>query len=407
MPVRMPADVTRARLCAHRTTLVQRTTLAPAGRRGRAASAGLLLLVSLLSVPPCTASTPATEADAAAAAKVDQLFAGLTRGVQPGAAVLVVEHGAIVHRAAYGYADLDGRVPLHVDATFRLDSVSKQFTAMAVMLLQEDGRLAYDDPVSRHLPELATYPDVTVRHLLTHSGGLPEYYDEIVVSNRWPSNTDARVFLGRMAKPVFPPGTRYEYSNPGYDMLAEVVAAAAGMPFADFVRRRIFAPLHMDHSLVHDHTRPQVARRVLGYDRTAAGYELNDEHPLNGIVGSGGVFSTLDDLFLWDQALYGEQLVSSAALKEAFTPALLSSGKKTDYGFGWRIDEYRRSRRIAHGGAWVGFRSQIARYPDIGLTVVILSNRSDLEAGRYVERVTDVYMERNPARLPRTRRIVQ
>jgi CubicO group peptidase (beta-lactamase class C family) len=158
----------------------------------------------------------------------------------------------------------------------------------------------------------------------------------------------------------------------------------------------------MSHSLVHDHTRPAIERRVLGYDpppKRVAGaaasgsFPLNDEHKLNGIVGSGGVFSTLGDMFLWDQALYGEKLVSRATLDQAFTPAVLNDGTKTDYGFGWRMSEYRHSRRISHGGSWVGFRSHIARHPGIGLTVVILSNRSDFDSGAYVDRVTDIYMD--------------
>ena len=227
------------------------------------------LLLGLLSIGLCLADTVDRDSDAAASAKVDALFAGLTRGVQPWAGVLVVERGRIVHKATYGYADLERRVPLSVDATFRLDSVSKQFTAMAIMLLKEEGRLAYDDPISRHVPELSAYPGVTIRHLLTHTGGLPEYYDEIVKTSNWPSNADARHLLGRMAKPMFPPGSRYEYSNPGYDMLAEIVEAASGMRFADFVEQRIFAPLGMTHSLVHDHTRPAVPRRVLATTRPA------------------------------------------------------------------------------------------------------------------------------------------
>lgn len=356
----------------------------------------LMVSVSLLLLMAHGGVARAAEPDAyaLASAKVDRLFARFTKGIQPGAGVLVVDRGRIVHKAAYGYADIAQRTPLNVDATFRLDSVSKQFTAMAIMLLEEDGKLAYDDLIGRYCPELAAYPGVTIRHLLVHTGGLPEYYDEIEKISDWPSNADARRLLGQMAKPVFAPGARYEYSNPGYDMLAEIAEAASGMRFADFVRQRIFAPLGMSHSLVHDHTRPAVERRVLGYDAPkAGGFTLNDEHPLNGIVGSGGVFSTLDDMFLWDQALYGEKLVKRATLDAAFTPAVLNDGTKTDYGFGWRITEYRHSRRISHGGSWVGFRSHIARHPGIGLTVVILSNRSDFDSGAWVDRVTDIYMD--------------
>jgi CubicO group peptidase (beta-lactamase class C family) len=346
---------------------------------------------ALLALGVGTALARTAHNDPAASSKVDKLFAPLRDGVQPGTAVLVVQDGKIVHEGAYGYADIEKHVPLTVESTFRLDSVSKQFTAMAVMMLAEDGKLAYDDPVSRYVPALATYPGVTVRHLLTHTGGLPEYYDVIDTTHGWPSNADAAKLLGQMAKPAFEPGTRYEYSNPGYDMLAQVVEGASGQRFADFVRERIFLPLGMRHSLVHDHTKPAVQRRVLGYDKTNHGFALDDEHPLNGIVGSGGVFSTLGDLYLWDQALSGERLVSRETLDEAFTPAVLKNGESTGYGFGWRIDEYRGMRRIHHGGSWVGFRSHITRYPDAALSIVILANRSDFEPAGYVDSITDIY----------------
>jgi CubicO group peptidase (beta-lactamase class C family) len=349
------------------------------------------LLLCLLCIPALAADGPATKATASA--QVDALFADLQQGIQPGAGVLVVWRGAIVHEAAYGYADLENKIRLTVDSTFRLDSVSKQFTAMAIMLLAEDGRLKYDDPIASYLPELASYPGVTVRNLLNHTGGLPEYYDDIDVSQGWPTNADARKLLGRMAKPVFTPGSRYEYSNPGYDMLAEIVEAASGRKFAAFLRERIFVPLGMQHSLVYDTTKPHVERRVLGYDPDGQGFKLNDEHPLNGIVGAGGVFTTLGDLYLWDQALYGERLVHRATLAQAFTGATLNDGRKIDYGFGWRMDEYRHSLRIEHGGAWIGFRSHIARHPGIGLTIVILSNRSDFESGDYIDRIADIYLE--------------
>jgi CubicO group peptidase (beta-lactamase class C family) len=358
-------------------------------------SALRVLLLSFCCFPALAADGPA--AKGTASAQVDALFAHFQQGVQPGAGVLVVWRGAIVHEVAYGYADLENKIPLTVDSTFRLDSVSKQFTAMAIMLLAEDGRLKYDDPIAKYLPELASYPSISVRNLLNHTGGLPEYYDDIDVSRGWPTNADARKLLGKMAKPVFAPGSRYEDSNPGYDMLAEVVEAASGQKFAAFMRERIFEPLGMQHSLIYDTTKPPVERRVLGYDPDGQGsdpaFNLNDEHPLNGIVGAGGVFTTLGDMYLWDQALYGERLVHRATLDQAFTGATLNDGRKIDYGFGWRMDEYRHSLRIEHGGAWVGFRSHIARHPGIGLTIVILSNRSDFDSDQYIDRITDIYLE--------------
>jgi CubicO group peptidase (beta-lactamase class C family) len=327
-----------------------------------------------------------------ASQQVDALFAPLTAGIQPGAAVMVVRDGEIVHAASYGYADLDNRIPITPDSAFRLASVSKQFTAMAIMVLAESGALAYDDPVSRYLPQLAPYEGVTIRHLMTHTGGLPEYYDVIDTASGMPTNADALVLLGEMGKSDFPPGERYEYSNPGYDMLAPLVEAASGTDFASFMRERVFRPAGMQHSLIYDHTRPVVPQRAFGYEPNGDGFSLNDDDPLNAIVGSGGVYSTLKDFFRWDQALYTEVLVSRAALDEALTPARLNNGETTDYGFGWRLDEYDGRRRVRHGGSWIGFRSHIARYPDDRFSIVILSNRADFRPDDYVDPITAIYL---------------
>lgn len=339
------------------------------------------------------ACVPQKDDLARSSVQVDALFAPFTAGVQPGAAVMVIHDGKVVHQAGYGYANLETRTPIGADTAFRLASVSKQFTVMAVMILAEDGKLEYDDPISRYLPQLAPYEGVTIRHLLTHTGGLPEYYDIIETSAGMPSNADALELLGKMGDAEFVPGERYEYSNPGYDMLASLVAAASGIDFAKFMQQRIFVPLGMTGSLVHDHTRPAVRNRSIGYEPEGEGYKLNNDDPLNGIVGSGGVYTTLHDLFRWDQALYGESLVSSAALDEAFTPALLNKGESTHYGFGWRIEDYSGHRRIRHGGSWVGFRTHIARYPDDHFTVVMLSNRADFNPEQYVDPITDVYLD--------------
>lgn len=337
--------------------------------------------------------SPPTNDLAESSLQVDALFAPYAEGAQPGAAVMVIRDGEIVHQAGYGYANLEKRTPIGADSAFRLASVSKQFTAMAVMVLAEDGKLTYDDPISRYLLELAPYEGVTIRHLLTHTGGLPEYYDIIDTSAGMPSNADALALLGQMGEAVFAPGERYEYSNPGYDMLASLVAAASGTDFATFMKQRIFTPLRMTSSLVHDHTRPAVANRAIGYEPDGDGYKLNNDDPLNGIVGSGGVYTTLNDLFRWDQALYDETLVSRATLDEAFTPASLNNGESIDYGFGWRIEENNGHRCIRHGGSWVGFRTHIARYPDDRFTIVILSNRADFTPEKYVDAIADIYLD--------------
>ena len=334
--------------------------------------------------------------------QVDALFARFAEGIRPGAAVMVISDGEIVHSAGYGFANLDTQIPITPGSIFRLGSVSKQFTAMAIAILADRGMLDYDDPVSQYVPGLSNYAGVTVRHLLTHTSGLPDYYD-IFDSSAWeaagtmPSNADAIAFVGEMDESLFAPGEQYVYSNPAYEVLPLIVEAVTGQTYAAFVQQEVFAPAGMLDSVIHDHRRPQIDRRVLGYSQNGDGFEINDQDPLNGIVGSGSQFSSLNDFFHWDQVLYTETLVSEATMRQVFTRAQLNDAEEFDYGFGWRLDSYKGQRRIAHGGSWVGFRTAISRYPDVGLTVVVLMNFAEAEPGKLSDQVSDIYLDSEAA----------
>jgi CubicO group peptidase (beta-lactamase class C family) len=356
---------------------------------GQRIKSRVALFLATLLLASCDKPMTSNEA---AAHSVDALFASYVSAIQPGVAVMIIRDGKIQHQGSYGFADIDEAVPITADTNFRLASFSKQFAAMAIMILEEDGRLSYDDPVSRYVPELAPYPDVTIRHLLLHTGGLPDYYDVIDTSGGIPTNEDAAKLLGELASPVFAPGERYEYSNPGYDMLGPVVAAAAGQSFVSFVKARIFDPLGMHNSLVHDHTYPEIPNRAFGYAANDNGFRLDDNDPLNGIVGSGGIYSSLNDLYRWDQALYGERLVSHATLELAFSPGTNNGGASLDYGFGWRIDQAGDYKRLRHGGSWVGFRTHIARVPEQHFSIIILSNRGDFEPDDFIDPITEFYL---------------
>ncbi len=324
--------------------------------------------------------------------KVTALFDHLHEGMQPGAAVMVIKDGGIVYSGGFGYANIENQTLIDANSTFRLGSVSKQFAAMAIMVLADEGKLDYDDVVIDYIPQLEKYPGVTIRHLLTHTSGMPDYYDSIDTSSGMPTNADMPAVMAAMDGPVFVPGEQYEYSNPAYEMLPLIVEKASGQTFSAFMIEEVFGPAGMDDSLIYDHTEPEIANRVYGYEPTADGFSLNDYHALNYLDGSGGMYATLEDFFAWDQALYGEDVVSEATLGEGFTRYTLNNGDEIDYGFGWRLDQHRGHRRIAHGGSWVGFRTSIARYPDEKLAVVVLTNRTDGNPGSYVDRISDIYL---------------
>lgn len=372
-----------------RPAVTGRTKIQPR-RRVFVVAYGFAIAASLL-VTGCERQAAPLPPDEASR-RIDALFEPLTAGVQPGAAVLVVKDGEIVHSKGYGYAELDEHRPITPNTPFRLASVSKHFTAAAIMCLADEGVLDYDDPVTRWLPGLDAYAGVTIRHLLTHTAGLPDYYDVIDTRAGMPTNADTLHQLAAMARPVFAPGERWEYSNPAYEMLPLIVEAASGRRFAVFMHEWIFVPAGMRHAAIFDETEPDIPGRVIGYEPDGDGFKPNDYDPLNHIIGSGGMYASLEDFYHWDQALYGDAVLSRAAVEEAWTPAILNDGESTDYGFGWRVEARDGHRVVRHGGSWVGFRTHIARWPEQRFTVVVLSNRADFDAEAHVDRIADIWL---------------
>jgi len=354
----------------------------------------LITIVACLTLAGCGGDLPST-GQPDLAARIDAIFAPLTIGDSPGAAVMVIRNDEVLHAAGYGYADLESREPITPQTSFRLASVSKQFTSMAVMILAERGELDYDDPLVKFLPELGRFGEsITLRNLMTHTGGLPDYYDalEAASTEHMPDTEEAMEFLAAWGEsPLFAAGERYEYSNPGYEMLALVVERVSGQRFGQFLEDNIFAPLGMNATVVRDSTEPEIPNRALGYSRTDDSFILNDDHILNHIVGSGLMYSTVEDLARWDQALYTDQLVPRAALEEAWSPVQLTNGEEYPYGFGWRLGRYGGlGRRLCHAGGWVGFSTFIVRYPERRFSVIVLSNLDDFEAEEYAGRITDL-----------------
>lgn len=293
-------------------------------------------------------------------------------------AVLIAKNGAVLCQAALGSADVDGHVPLTTRSSFNLASVSKQFTAAAVMILLEDGRLSLDDPVTDYLPELACFPGITIRHLLNHTSGLPDIYG--ILGRVWDRSKTAgneellSIFAGGEHRTVFLPGEKFEYSNTGYVVLASVVERVSGLPFTRFLEERVFGPLDMNDSFAYYLTMDRYPRpeRVYGLKRVNGSLLLNDLIYSDGMRGDGNVHASVEDLFKWDRALYGEKILKRETLRKMFTPGRLNDGTPTEYGFGFGIHE--NGRVVSHGGSWVGFRSLIVRYVDRQDTLIMLIN---------------------------------
>jgi CubicO group peptidase (beta-lactamase class C family) len=305
-------------------------------------------------------------------ARIDRLMRPY-QGEVPGAAVLVLRDGHALVRRAYGYADLEAHRRVSPGTNFRLASMTKQFTAAAVLLLAQDGRLSLEDPLRRWLPSLppATAP-MRVRDLLIHDSGLIDY-EELIPEGTTQQLHDADVLrlLSAENRTYFVPGSQYRYSDSGYSLLSLVVAGAARQPFAAFLQQRLFAPLGMQGSVAYEAGVSQVRERAFGYRAAGAKWQRDDQSLTSAVLGDGGVYSSIDDLARWDAALYDARLLSDATRAQAFAPQISTEDAHVQYGFGWRIT----GETLWHSGETVGFRNVIVRWPRRHFTVILLTNR--------------------------------
>ncbi|MBJ6981979.1 beta-lactamase family protein [Luteimonas sp. MC1572] len=315
-------------------------------------------------------------------------------GDGPGAALLVVRDGEALVRRGYGLGDLEARTAVTPATRFRLASVSKQFTATAVLLLVDDGVLRLEDPVRRWLPSLPMYADgVTLHHLLAHTGGLPDYEDLMaadfsgqvhdadvvcLLASGLPCDAAAGTPSAAAIAPYFAPGSAYRYSNTGYALLARVVEMASDGRYADFLQARIFAPLGMDGAVAFEDGVSQVAHRAYGHSAAADGWQRTDQSTTSAVLGDGGIYASIDDLTRWAAALDDGRLLSPASrarMVAAQTSTPTGEADVDAFGYGWRL----HGDLMWHSGETIGFRNVILHWPRQRLTVVLLSNRNDPE----------------------------
>jgi len=355
----------------------------------------------------CGSSPPAWAAEDPHAQQIGAIFAPLVSRQEPGLAVLVRLNGKTVFKRGYGSRDLRSGAPIDARSNFRLASCTKQFTALAVLLLVHDGKLRLDEKLTDVFPEFPAYGRaITLRNLLNHTSGLVAYEDLVDKTYKsWqeiPQISDAGVLelMEKQTGTKFPPGTAWEYSNSGYCVLAKVVEKASGLGFADFLRRRIFVPLKMYETLAYEYGKNQVKARAYGYTQDAGTWLETDQSPTSATLGDGGIYSSLDDLGKWDEALRRHTLLSEAAMRPALTPVALpqdfrsssEGGGPVKYGFGWFLDPYRGHARMWHSGESIGFRTVIERFPSDGLTIFVLANRTDVDPSALALKIADMYL---------------
>ncbi|MBL7876285.1 MAG: serine hydrolase, partial [Cyclobacteriaceae bacterium] len=314
--------------------------------------------------------------------------------------VLVGEKGKILYKRAFGIANPKTNEALTTNSAFNLASVSKQFYTLMIMILKEQGKLNYDDPVQKYLPTFP-YSTITIRHLMNQTSGLPEYFDiaEGDMNLMDTLNNERMLALLADKKPplVFEPGDQWQYCNTNYTTLASVLEKASGTTADKFFHQYIATPLKLKNTYVyHLQLKSYPASRVFGLQFENQKPVLNDLVNFDGIVGDGNVYSSVEDLYKWDQALYTDKLVKKSTFQEAISPGKLNNGEATSYGFGWFINE--QNKTISHTGGWVGFGTLIIRYIDKNQTLILLDNSSNFRAHGLVKNI----WEEKPITLPTT-----
>lgn len=334
----------------------------------------LLLAGLCTALPAAAAPKPAA---ASAAARMDAVLKAAFPTDKPGAAAIVVKDGKVLFRKAYGMAHVELGVPLQPDMVFRLGSITKQFTAVAILMLAEDGKLALSDPIEKYLPGYPTQGHViTIEHLLTHSSGIQSYTDipGWMKDKIQPDMKPLELIDGFKKEPMqFVPGERFRYNNSGYVMLGAIIEKASGQTYDAFLKQRIFEPLGMKGAH-YGSNEPILARRVPGYTEDN-GVVANARYlSMTQPYSAGSLVASVDDLAAWDAALYGEKLLKQSSLTKAWTPYETKDGKPTTYGYGWVVDQLRGRPAIQHGGGIFGFSTYATRLPNEKVYVAVLAN---------------------------------
>jgi CubicO group peptidase (beta-lactamase class C family) len=373
----------------------------------------MVLLVVMLASLPLSATNPDP------AAQIDSLMSGV-RSSTPGAAVLVIKDGRHVFEHGYGVTDLRTLHKIDEHTNFRLASVTKQFTAMAIMLLVHDGQLRYDEALAEIFPDFPAYgKTITVLNLLNHTSGLPDYEDLMDAFEKENGATgtpekqiqdnEVLKLLKKEKNGKFAPGTSWSYSNSSYVVLGLIVAKVSGKSYGDFLRARIFAPLKMNHTVVFQKGKNEVVNRAFGHTEEDDSFKETDQSATSATLGDGGIYSNLEDLAKWDDALGNHTLLSEKEFQPALTPVKLNDGSDphwpkesnddnlhpelpVSYGLGWFLDPYQGHQRMWHTGSTMGFYTVIERFMDECLSVIILSNRTDWHREKLALEVADLFL---------------
>lgn len=330
---------------------------------------------------------------------VDELYSSLKEKELPGVAILIAKGDTVVYKKGFGYSDIKDKKPVTPETIFRIGSVTKQFTAAAILKLQEENLLNVNDKLSKYLPDFPRADEVTIHHLLTHTSGIHSYTSKPEFMSQVSStiSPDELINFFKNDPYDFSPGESYIYNNSAYFLLGYLIGKISGSSYADYLEKSFFDPLNMDHTGVH-YAGIKLDNQAKGFSRNGASYELAIDWDMSWAGGAGALYSTVDDLLKWNNALFSGKVLNEESLKAAFTPVVLNNGEKPgfgDYGYGWQLSTYRGKDIFHHSGGLHGFLSQLAYFPQDKLTVVMFTNTSDPSVDFNPNKLAEAYLWKN------------
>lgn len=325
---------------------------------------------------------------------IDDIMSAYQSSDKPGASVLVFKDDKIVFKKGYGVSNVSTQEKITQNTNFRLASVTKQFTAMSILLLVQKGRLKLEDPLKKYFPSFPVYgKDIKIKHLLTHTSGLMDYEDLIPPTQVMQlHDTNCLQLMYKANGLYFSPGAQYKYSNTGYAILALVVEKISGQDYGVFLKENIFKPLKMKYSVAFEEGKSTIPNRAFGYSMDNGSWVETDQSLTSAVLGDGGIYTNTFEMTQWIKALWDYKLLGSEMQIQSWTRKKLNNGAPIEYGYGWHVEDYKNITHPHHGGSSIGFRNQLLLFPEQKLMVILLTNRNEGDPINEAHKIADLYL---------------
>ena len=327
--------------------------------------------------------------------QIDTIFKEFNSSSGPGVSAAIIKNDTIIYQKGFGLADIEDKTLIEPNTNFRLASITKQFTALSILLLETEGKLSLTDRLTKYFPELSeSYSEITLKNVLQHTSGIVDYEN---LANRKDTtqlrDKDVLKLLSEQDTLYFKPGTMHQYSNSGYALLSLLVERLSGISFAEFLNVRIFKPLQMNNTVAYQKGISKVVNRAYGYTKLDSGFVDSDQSLYSAVLGDGGIYSSTIDLIKWDKEVNSPTLLPKEKFDQVFVKGKTAAGEEFDYGFGWRLDPYKNHERLYHTGGTSGFSNIYMKLPEYQLTIIVLINIYDYDAKGYAEKVADIFIK--------------